>query len=91
MTRRPVRVVYIVVAVVLCPLLAWNLAVGATNRGFGSRGFVVVLLAVPVLGAVLGAAALRRRPREATLGAVGAVMATFALVVALIYIYLSSR
>lgn len=91
MTRSLVRGVYIVVAVVVCPLLAWNLAVEATNRGFGWRGFVVMLLAVPVIGAVLAAAALRRRRREATLGAIGAVAATFMLVVALVFVTLSSR
>jgi cytochrome bd-type quinol oxidase subunit 2 len=90
-TRHIVRGVYVVVAVVVCPLLAWNLAVEATNRGFGWRGFVTLLLAVPVIGAVLAAAALRRRRREATLGAIGAVMATLMLFVALIFVTLSSR
>jgi len=37
------------------------------------------------------AAALRRRRREATLGAIGAVVATFMLFVALIFVTLSSR
>ena len=91
MTRHIVRGVYVVVAVVVCPLLAWNLAVEATNRGSGWRGFVTLLLAVPVIGAVLAAAALRRRRREATLGAIGALIATFMLFVALIFVTLSSR
>lgn len=85
------RVVYIVLAVVVLPLVAWNLAVEATNRGFGWRGFVVLLLAVPVFGAVLGGAALRRRGRETTLAAFGAVLATVILVVALVFVTLSSR
>ena len=91
MTRHIVRGVYILVAVVVCPLLAWNLAVGATNRGFGWRGFVIPLLTVPVVGAVLAAALLRTRGREATLGAIGAVIATFMLVIALVFVTLSSR
>jgi cytochrome bd-type quinol oxidase subunit 2 len=90
-TRHVGRGVYVVVAVVACPLVAWNLAVEATNRGFGWRGFVTLLLAVPVIGAVLAAAALRRKRREATLGAIGAVIATFMLFVALIFATLSSR
>ncbi len=91
MTRHIVRGVYVAVVVLVCPLLAWNLAVAATNRGFGWRGFVTLLLAVPAIGAVLAAAALRRRRREATLGAIGAVTATFMLFVALIFVTLSSR
>jgi hypothetical protein len=80
-----------VFAVVVCPLLAWNLAVEATNRGFGWRGFVIPLLAVPVIGAILAAAVLRRRGREATFGAAGAVLATLILVVVLVFVTLSSR
>ena len=91
MTRHVVRGVYIVVVVVVCPLLAWDLAVDATNRGFGWRGFVILLLGLPVVGAVLAAVVLRRRRREATFGAIGAVLATFVLVVVLIFVTLSSR
>jgi len=90
-TRQLVRGVYIVFVVVVCPLLAWNLAVEATNRGFGWRGFVVLLLAVPVLGALFAAAVLRRRGREATFGAAGAVVATLTLVVVLVLVTVSSR
>ena len=91
MIQRLVRGLYVVLAVVVCPLLAWNLAVEATNRGFGWRGFVIMLLAVPLVGAVLVAVALRRRRREAAFGAAGAVLATFALVVILVFVTLSSR
>ena len=91
MSRSVVRGVYVVVAIVVCPLVGWNLAVDATNRGFGWRGFVVVLLAVPVAGAFLAAALLRRKRREATFGAVGAAVATVVLVVVLIFVTLSSR
>jgi len=90
-TRHVVRGVYIVVVVVVCPLLAWDLAVDATNRGFGWRGFFILLLGLPVVGAVLAAVVLRRRRREATFGAIGAVLATFVLVVVLIFVTLSSR
>jgi hypothetical protein len=91
MIQRILRGVYIVVAVVVCPLLAWNLAVEATNRGFGWRGFVIPLLAVPLVGAVLVAVALRRRRREAAFGAAGALLATLTLVVVLVLVTLSSR
>jgi hypothetical protein len=91
MTQRIVRGVYIVFAVVVCPLLAWNLAVEATNRGFGWRGFVILLLTVPVIGVALVAAVLRRRRREAAFGAAGALLATFLLVLVLVFVTLSSR
>jgi hypothetical protein len=91
LSRQIVRSVYIIAAVVVCPLLAWNLAVEATNRGFGWRGFVVLLLTVPVVGAVFAAAVLRRRRPEAAFGAIGAFLATFFLVVALVFVTLSSR
>lgn len=89
MTRHVVRAVYVVVAVVVCPLLAWNLAVAAADHGFGGRGFLLVLLVVPVTGAGLAAALLRRRGREATFGAVGALAATLLLVIVLVFVALS--
>jgi cytochrome bd-type quinol oxidase subunit 2 len=91
MTQRIVRGVYIVFAVVVCPLLAWNLAVEATNRGYGWRGFVILLLTVPLIVVALVAAVLRRRRREATFGAAGALLATFLLVLVLVFVTLSSR
>jgi hypothetical protein len=90
-TRQIVRGVFLAFAVVVCPLLAWNLAVGAANRGVGWYSFVGLLLAVPVVGAVLVAVVLRRSGREATAGPAGAVVATFVIVVALIFVALSSR
>jgi hypothetical protein len=90
-TGRLVRGVYVFVAVVGCPLIAWNLAVDATNHGFGWRGFLTLLLSIPVIGALIAALALRRRPREATFGVIGAVTATFVLVVTLVFVTLSSR
>jgi len=86
-----VRGVYVALAVVVCPLLAWNLAVAAANRGYGWPGFLALLLTVPLIGAVLAALALRRRGGEAALGAIGAVVATFVLFVALLFVALSSR
>jgi len=91
MGRYVARGVYIFVAAVVCPLLAWDLAVGAANRGYGAKGFFALLLGIPVGGALLSAVLLRRRPREATFGAVGALAATIALVVALVFVWLSSR
>ncbi len=90
-TGRVVRGVYIFVAVVGCPLIAWNLAVDATDHGFGWRGFLTLLLGLPVIGALIAAVALRRRPREATFGVIGAVTATLVLVVTLVFVTLSSR
>jgi hypothetical protein len=90
-TRHVVRGLYVFVAVVVCPLLAWNLAVDATNRGFGWHGFLFALLLVPLIGAALAAVLLRRGRREATFGAVGAVLATFVRVVVLVFVTLSSR
>ena len=86
MIRHAVRGVYVVVAIVICPLLAWNLAVGAANRGFGWRGFFAVLLAVPTVGAILAAGLLGRKRREAAFGAVGAVAATVVLVIVLFFV-----
>jgi hypothetical protein len=90
-SRHVVRGVYIFVAVVVCPLLAWDLAVAATNRGYGWRGFVILLLGVPVVGAVFAAVLFRRRRRETAFGAIGAVTATLVLVVVLVFVTLSSR
>jgi hypothetical protein len=89
MGRSLARGAFILVAVVVCPLLAWDLAVGATNRGYGATGFFVLLLGIPLAGALLAAVVLRRRPREATFGAVGAVVATIVFVVALVFLWLS--
>jgi hypothetical protein len=91
MSRYVVRGVYILVVVVMCPLLAWHLAVDATNHGFGSRGLFIMLLGLPVIGALLAATVLRRRRREATFGVTGAVTATLALFVVLVFVTLSSR
>jgi hypothetical protein len=90
-TGRVVRGVYVFVAVVVCPLVAWNLAVDATNHGFGWRGFLTLLVGLPVIGALIAAVVLRRRPREATFGAIGAVTATLILVVTLVFVTLSSH
>ncbi|HUJ55291.1 MAG TPA: hypothetical protein VLW49_04815 [Gaiellaceae bacterium] len=91
MARNVVRAAYVFAAVVVCPLAAWNLAVGSANHGFGWRGFLVVLFGLPIVGALLAAALLRRRRSEAALAAVGAVVATFVLLVALALVTLSSR
>ena len=91
MSRYVARAAYILVTVAACPLLAWYLAVDATNHGFGSTGFLVMLLGLPVSGALLAATVLRRPRREAALGAVGAVAATSVLVAVLVFVTLSSR
>jgi hypothetical protein len=91
MSRYVARGVYALLAVVVCPLVAWHLAVDATDRGYGARGFFVALVGLPIVGALLGAALLRRRPREATFGIAGAVVATLALVVVLVLVTLSTR
>ena len=89
MNRYLVRGFDIFVAAVVCPLLAWHLAVDATNHGAGARGFFVLLLGVPIAGALVAALLLRRRRHEATFGAIGAVAATLALVVVLVFVTLS--
>ena len=91
MSGHIVRAFYVLVAVVVCPLLAWNLAVDATNRGFGAPGFFAILVGLPVVGTLLAAILLRRRRGEAALGAVGAAAATLVLVVVLVFVMLSSR
>jgi hypothetical protein len=91
MSRHAVRALYVVLVVVVLPLVAWNLAVGAANHGSGGGAFFAVLLGLPVAGALLAAALLRRRGREAALGIVGAVAATLVLVVVLVFIALSAR
>jgi hypothetical protein len=91
MRRYVERGVYILLAAVVCPLVAWDLAVGATNRGYGAKGFFALLLGIPIGGALLAAALLRRRRREAAFGAIGAVAATAALVVTLVFVGLSGR
>lgn len=91
MTRLVGRALYVIVAVVVCPLVTWNLAVAAADRGVGWPGFIALLLAVPCGGSVLAAALLRRSRSEARLGAIGAATATFVLVAALVFVTLSSR
>jgi cytochrome bd-type quinol oxidase subunit 2 len=91
MARNAARAAYVFAAVVVCPLAAWSLAVGTANDGSGWREFLLVLFGLPIVGALLAAALLRRRRREAALGAAGAVAATFVLVVALVFVTLSSR
>jgi hypothetical protein len=75
----------------VCPLIAWNLAVEAADRGFGWRGFFILLVTLPVGGAVLAAVVLRRNRPEGTFGAVGALAGTVLLFVALVFVTLSSR
>jgi hypothetical protein len=50
-----------------------------------------MLLGVPVIGALLAATLLRRGRREARFGAAGAITATLALFVVLVFVTLSSR
>ena len=91
MSRHVARGAYIVAAVLVCPLLAWHLAVDATNRGLGTGVFLVLLLGVPVSGVLLAALLLRRRRREATFGVIASVAATSGLVAALVLFALSFR
>jgi hypothetical protein len=86
--RRAVTVVYVFVVVVVCPLVALNLAVAGVHHGFGWLGFFIVLLGLPVVGVVLGGVLLRSSSRAATLGATGAVAATFLLFIVLFFLAL---
>jgi hypothetical protein len=81
-------VVYVFVVLVVCPLVALNLAVTGVHHGFGWLGFFIVLLGVPVVGVVLGSVLLRRSSHAATLGATGAVAATILLFIALFFLAL---
>jgi hypothetical protein len=90
-SRHLARGAFVFLALVVCPLVAWHLAVDATDHGYGARGFFVALAGLPVVGALLAAALLRRRPREATFGIVGAVASTLILVVILVFVTLASR
>ena len=60
MSRRVLTGVYLFAVLVGCPLLAWNLAIGAANHGFGWRGFFIVLLGLPAVAAVVRAEGVRR-------------------------------
>jgi hypothetical protein len=82
---------YLVVAVVICPLVGYRLAVAGTRHGFGWGGFLLVLFGVPVIVAAITAVALRRSRRSATLGAAAAVAATMTLLVVVVFVALSTR
>ena len=44
MSRHVVNGLYVFAAAVVCPLLAWNLAVAGADHGYGWGGFFIVLL-----------------------------------------------
>jgi len=90
-SRRFARAVYLVTALVVCPLVGYRVAVAGIRYGLDWRGFLLVLLGLPAVLAVLAAALLRVRRRGAAVGVVGAVTATIALVVALVILYLAGR
>jgi hypothetical protein len=75
-----VRGLYIAVVVVVCPLLAYRLAVGAADRGLGWTGFLAALFGVPAAAALVAGCLFRLRGRGAAAGAIGAVATTFVLV-----------
>ncbi len=88
---RLARVVYVVIVLVVCPLLAYRVAVAGIGHGLDGRGFFLVLLGLPVVAAVLAAALLRVSKRGAAVGVTGAVTATVTLVVVLVFVTLAAR
>ena len=89
--RRLARAVYVVTAFVVCPLVAYWVAVAGIRYGLDGRGFLLVLLGLPAVLAVLAAVLLRVSKRGAAVGVAGAVTATIALVVGLVFLYLAAR
>ncbi len=86
--RRALTLVYVFVVLIVCPLVALDLALAGVHHGFGWLGFFIVLLGLPVVVAVLGGVLLRRSSRAATLGATGAVAATFLFFLVLFFLAL---
>lgn len=90
-SSRIARSLYLVIAFVVCPLLAYRVAVAGIRYGLDGRGFLLVLFGLPPVAAVLGAVLLRVSKRRAAVGVAGAVTATIVLVVVLVFLTLSAR
>jgi hypothetical protein len=71
--------IFLVVVLFGCPLGAYWIAVDGLHYGLGWRGFLLVLFAVPVAGALLAGRLLRLGPRGRAAGAISALAATFVL------------
>lgn len=91
MGARLARAGFVLVAIVVVPLVAYRLAVAATNHGFGWKGFVAILLGAPVAAAATLGVALRLGRRDVAAGVTGAVAATIVLVVVVVFVTLDAR
>ena len=91
MSSRLARAVYLTIVFVVCPLLAYRVAVAGIAYGLHGLGFFLVLFGLPVASAILAGGLLRVSKRRATAGAAGALAATFVLVVVLVFLTLESR
>ncbi len=88
MSRRVSTGIYAVVVLVVCPFVAYRLAVAAADDGIDTRGFLLVLLGVPLVLAGIAGLLLRRTRRGTTAGALGGVAATAAFLVVLVFLTL---
>lgn len=88
MSRRVSTGVYAAVVLVVCPLVAYRVAVAAADHGVDTRGFLLILLGVPLVLAGTAGLLLRRTRRGTTAGALGGVAATVAFLVVLVFLTL---
>ena len=89
MSRRLARAGYVVVALVVAPIVAYNIAVASTGLGFGWTGFFAVLFGLPAAVALVAALALRRSRGATAAGTTGAVVAALVLFVVVVFVTLS--
>jgi hypothetical protein len=90
MSRGLARAVYLTIVFVVCPLLAYRVAVAGIAYGLDGRGFFLVLFGLPVASAILAGGLFRVSKGRAAAGAAGALAATFVLVVVLVFLTLES-
>jgi LPXTG-motif cell wall-anchored protein len=88
LSRRTSTGVYAIVVLVVCPFVAYRLAVAAANDGVDTRGFLIVLLGVPILIAGIAGLLLRRTRRGTAMGALAGVAAAAAFLVVLVFLTL---
>jgi hypothetical protein len=69
---------FVLVALVVSPVLAW-LTIGFVTNGDGGASFVALAIAMPSLFTLLGGTLLRREAGEIALGALGSIFVSFGL------------
>jgi hypothetical protein len=87
-SRRVSTGVYAAVVLVVCPLVAYRIAVAAADHGVDTRGFLLILLGAPLVLAGIAGLVLRRTRRGTTAGALGGAAATAAFLVVLVFLTL---